>query len=246
MTHPFFVIELKADFSLDDCVDFINAVTEKGEKLFRSLYIALPLFRLKEITSTFPDSGITFGTALLNAVDEGAFTASVAGKMIKNAGGQFTLVGTAYERNQLKISDEHLEKKLKAATADGLKVIYCVGGGNEIDDQALVHQLQLLKTVEDPHPTIIYELCFRNFESYLPSKEELAAASDRIKKALSETGLEKCAILVALPADLIGFSSLIESLPFDGAFFTKSGAYPHLVHDETIKLVHVHCEDEKQ
>lgn len=253
MNHPFFIIELKADFSLDDCIEFLNSVTEKGGKIFQSLYVALPFFRLKEITKAFPDSGITFGTSLINDSIPEAFTKDIAGKMVKDAGGKFTLVGTSYERNRLKMSDNQLEAKLKEAQKAGLKPIYVVGGGHEITETELIQQLELLKTskvTEDAkHPTVIYEIDFKNFENYLPSSQELNASANQMQKALEtvfDTSSEKFAVLAALPSDLIGFSSLIETLPFKGAFFTKSGTYPHSIHDETVKLLHVHCEDEKE
>lgn len=251
MNHPFFIIELKADFSIDDCIEFLNSVTEKGGKIFQSLYVALPFFRLKEIKAAFPDSGITFGTSLINDSSPGAFTKDIAGKMIKDAGGEFTLIGTSYERNRLKMTDAQLESKLKEAKKAGLKPIYVIGGGHETTSEELTKQLELLKsskvTDDAKHPTIIFEIDFKNFENYLPSGQELNEAADLAKKSLEsvfDTSSEKFAVLAALPSDLIGFSSLIETLPFKGAFFTKSGTYPHSVHDETIKLLHVHCEDE--
>lgn len=253
MNHPFFIIELKADFSLDDCIEFLNSVTEKGGKIFQSLYVALPFFRLKEITEAFPDSGITFGTSLINDSSPGAFTKDIAGKMIKDAGGKFTLIGTSYERNRLNISDAQLEDKLHEAKKAGLKPIYVVGGGHEVPEEELIKQLELLKKSkvmeDDKHPTVIFEIDFKNFENYLPSGQELNDAANLAHKSLQtvfDTSSEKFAVLAALPSDLIGFSSLIETLPFKGAFFTKSGTYPHSIHDETVKLLHVHCEDEKE
>jgi hypothetical protein len=145
-----------------------------------------------------------------------------------------------------------LEAKLKEAHKAGLKPIYVIGGGHEITEEALIKQLELLKasqvTEDAKHPTVIFEIDFKNFENYLPSGAELNESANLVQKALEtvfDTSSEKFAVLAALPSDLIGFSSLIETLPFKGAFFTKSGTYPHSVHDETVKLLHVHCEDEK-
>lgn len=252
MKAPFFLLELKADFSLDDCVDFLNALTEKGQKVFRNLCVALPLYRLQEITKAFPDSGITFGSALLNLADPGAFTAPIAGKMVKDAHGSFALIGSSFERNRLKLTDEQLKNKLLAAKQAGLKSFYAVGGGLVEDEEALIRELELLKSSEvishDPHPAIVYELDFKQFQLYLPSEEELNHAANFIKQAIAKVfgeDAEKFAVLAALPADLIGFSTMIETLPFEGAFFSKSGTYPHSVHDETVKLVHVHCLEEE-
>lgn len=235
---PFFIIELKADFSLEDCVEFLNAITENGAKTFRNLYVALPFFRLREIIKAFPDSGITFGSAMINAADPGAFTASIAGKMVKDAGGTFTLIGTRYERERLGLTDEQLKNKIQEALASGLKPLYAISGKN------LEHQLQVLKeTAEIDRPTIIYQLDFKEFKDYLPTQEELEQAKEDLKQIVDPI-FPSSAILVALPSDLMGFSALIESLPFDGAFFIKSGTYRHAVRSETVKLVHVHCEEE--
>lgn len=247
MSHPFLIIELKADFSLDDCIDFINSVTDKGNKIFRNLFVALPFFRLREITEAFPSSGITFGTALLNNADPGSFSAPVAGKMVKDARGEFALIGTGYERNRLLLTREQLENKLQEAKRAGLKTVYAVGGGLEIDENTLIEQLETLKRSgaidDDPHPALIYELPFHNFQSYLPSESELKTARDFVQRGVEKVFGQKFALLALLPSDLMGFSSLIDSLPFDGAFFIKSGTYPHAIHNETVKLVHVHCEE---
>lgn len=249
MGRPIFIIELKADFSLDDCVDFLNALTENGEKKFRNLYVSLPFLRLKEINAAFPNSGITFGASMINSADPGAFTAPVAGLMTKDAGGVFTLIGTSYERNFLKLSDEQLLNKLKESKRTGLKVIYAIGAKKDIDKETAIEQLKLLKESNvwenDSHPTLIYELS-PQFQDYFPSEQELKDALHFIKEAIEEIFGEEATqvtTLVGLPSDLIGFSNLVEGLPFDGAFFTKSGAYPHSIHNETVKLIHVHCDE---
>lgn len=241
MTNPRFVLELKADLSVDDCIEFINTLTENGQKKFQNLYVALPFSRLKEITSQFPDSGITFGSSMLNRTTPDAFTADIATKMVKDAKGSFVLVGTSDERKVLKLTDAELQAKLTSASQNGLKSIYCVS-------ENLIEQLKVLKSSHaaepDAHPIIIYELPFINFKSYLPSKEELDQFKTEIQEALTtvfEEDSSKFRIIASLPADLVGFSNLIESIPFDGASFTKSGVHPHAVHQETIKLFHVEC-----
>lgn len=243
MTKPFFIIELKSDLSLDDCVDFINALTLNGEKRFQNLYIAIPFYRLKEMSHLFQDSGITFGQDRMNAVMEGSFTAEVAIKMIQDAKGKFVLVGKAEERNIYKISDLELKAKLEAAAQGSIQPIYCVGGGIDISDDNLKKQISLLEN--NSCSKVIYELPFTSFERYLPSEIELKNSYKRIKdlthEALGDQS-DHLKLFASLPSDLAGFSSFIDHNPFDGAFFTKSGVYPHAVHNESMKLFHVHCE----
>lgn len=253
MPNPRFILELKADLTVDDCIEFINTLTEKGVKKFQNLYVALPFSRLKEFTSQFPDSGITFGSSMLNSAKAGAFTAEIATKMVKDARGRFVLVGTSDERKVFGLSDSDLEAKLTSASQGGLKAIYCISSEEENAKETLIQQLNVLKAshvaLPDPHPTLIYELPFKTFKSYLPSKEELDEFKTLVLDALNtvfETESSKFRIIASLPSDLVGFSSLIESLPFDGASFTKTGTYPHAVHQETIKLFHVECAEQDE
>lgn len=244
MPYPRFVLDFKADLSVNDCIEFINALTENGEKKFQQLYVALPFSRLKELASQFPNSGITFGSSMLGQTTEGTFTAEIAIKMVKDAHGRFVLVGTSDERKIYGLTEAELESKLSSASQQGLKAIYCISS---------VEQLNVLKASHaaesDPHPTIIYELPFKAFKSYLPTKEELGEFKRVIQEALTtvfEAESNKFRIIASLPCDLIGFSSLIESLPFDGASFTKVGTYPHALQQETIKLFHVQCVEQEE
>lgn len=243
--YPRFVLELKADLTIDDCIEFINTLTENGEKKFQNFYVALPFTRLKEITTQFPSSGITFGSSMLNRTTPDTFTAEIAAKMVKDAHGSFVLVGTSDERNVLHLSDAELEAKLTSASQGGLKPIYVVSAEEK---EGLVKQLQVLKASQAIDPIIIYEIPFKTFKSYLPTTEELGQFKTLLLDALTEVfGTESQFRLIAsLPSDLVGFSSLIESLPFDGASFTKTGVYPHAVHQETIKLFHVNSVEQEE
>jgi triosephosphate isomerase (TIM) len=58
---------------------------------------------------------------------EGAFTGSVAPRMLLEAGCKYVIVGHSERRHGLNESDELLNKKAKAALAAGLEVIFCIG-----------------------------------------------------------------------------------------------------------------------
>lgn len=246
MQPPYFVLNLKADLTLEDCVDFINALTDEGKKKFRSLFVALPFTRLEEMAAQFSQAGIFFGAARLNSADNGSFTGPIASKMIKRAGGAFALIGSKEERELLSPSKDQLLNKLKSAKEAQLKIFYCIPWVEE----ELKNQLEVLKEIDifscNELPFIILELPFGSFKSYLPSQEELNRFWTRTQGILQEEfGDEgkKIQLIVSLPADILGFSSLINQMPFSGAFFTKSGIYPHAVHRETLELFHLHSEN---
>ena len=249
MKPPYFVVNLKADLSVDDCVHFLNSITDDGKRRFFNLYVALPLSRLQEMSTLDPDSGIIFGAAMLNRVDAGAFTQPIAGKMVKDAGGHFVLIGSQDESKIFGTTDEHIQAKLESALQASLRPVFCLSGFSKTE---LKKRLQLLKNCEkllsrELPPMIAYELPYRKFKSYLPSAKELSDFHVLIKEAMEivfDGEPIHFPLLASLPSDLAGFSSLIESMPFEGGYFIKSGAYPHTIHQETLKLFHVHCQEQ--
>jgi triosephosphate isomerase len=58
---------------------------------------------------------------------EGAFTGEVSPQMLRDAGCEYVIIGHSERRHGLGESDEVLNKKVKAALAAGLRVIFCIG-----------------------------------------------------------------------------------------------------------------------
>src|SRR6201981_708102 len=58
---------------------------------------------------------------------EGAFTGEVSAGMIAEVGATYTIIGHAERRQYFGETDEAVEKKVRAAIADDLKAIVCVG-----------------------------------------------------------------------------------------------------------------------
>lgn len=245
MRPPLFILNLKADLSLEDCVDFLNEVTEHGEKRFSNFFVALPYIRLVEMGDRFKDSGIVFGAAQLTNASPGSFTAPIAAELVKEAAGSFCLIGTTDERLVLKLDYQSMQDKILVALRSGLKALFCLQGDTS---ETLQEQLQFYKDSDilalDSHPLLIFRPSWSPLESYLPSKTEIEnwrISIDSLLSAVFEQLASQIRVVIALPGDLIGFSQLVEELPFDGAFFEKTGKYPHAVHRETVELIHVNC-----
>lgn len=239
-TPPYLVLQLEADLNENDDVTFLNSITEEGKVSFRSLFVALPFTRMSEMSSHFPDSGILFGSTQLNNGSNEAFTGPIAAKMIKNNGGQFVLIGSKKEKALLKGS---LQDKLKRAFDEKLKVLFCLDAKEDL--MAQCEQIPADSPFfEDPHPIVIFQPDLTLLKNYLPSKEELEALYKTAHDAISASWKKKAepvSLLVQLPSDLSGFSSLLEGTSFDGLFCIKSGIYPHAVQEELIKLAKVHA-----
>lgn len=73
--------------------------------------------------------GLPIGLGAQNCYFEskGAFTGEIAPQMIKDVGGDSVIIGHSERRHVLGEPGDMLKKKVTAALAAGLKVIYCVG-----------------------------------------------------------------------------------------------------------------------
>jgi triosephosphate isomerase len=72
-------------------------------------------------------SGVAVGGQNCHHAAEGAYTGEVSPSMLLDAGCQYVIVGHSERRHGLGEPDRFLNLKVKAATAAGLKVIFCVG-----------------------------------------------------------------------------------------------------------------------
>ncbi len=59
--------------------------------------------------------------------ERGAFTSEVGPKMLRSLGIEYVIIGHSERRKWMKETDAMINKKIKLARADGLKVILCVG-----------------------------------------------------------------------------------------------------------------------
>lgn len=257
MKHePFFIIDLKPNLTIDDVVSFLNKMTENGSRTFRNFYTALPYHHLKEANAKFSDSGITFGASSLNSVEENNFAAPIAVSLVKNAGAKFALIGKKEEKALFKLTENDILKKLERALKENLPSILFIGESIEDfrkDQTETVLKEQLTSYQEaikqELLTTIVYQMPFEALPEYLPSLKELEKCHTQClnvaKEVLSEEELKKITWAVHTPIDIAGFSEIVDENPFNGFYFSKSGIFPHAIHEEASKLFHVHCTAEK-
>lgn len=85
-----------------------------------------PFVYVKSVAEVAPASMIV-GAQNCYFEASGAFTGEVAPQMLKDVGCTWVIIGHSERRHILGETGEVLKKKVKAALAAGLKVIYCVG-----------------------------------------------------------------------------------------------------------------------
>ncbi|MDO8663206.1 MAG: triose-phosphate isomerase [Candidatus Omnitrophota bacterium] len=86
-----------------------------------------PFTALSEVYEVITESNIMLGAQNLYWLDEGAFTGEVSGKMLKEAGCNFVIIGHSERRQFFGETNESVNKKIKAALANELTPILCCG-----------------------------------------------------------------------------------------------------------------------
>ncbi len=86
-----------------------------------------PLTCLHAVAQALRGSGIEVGSQNLHWEREGAFTGEVSAAMVKEAGATFTLVAHSERRQLFGETNATANRKVRAALAEGLSVILCVG-----------------------------------------------------------------------------------------------------------------------
>lgn len=78
--------------------------------------------------SAFPKiANIKLGSQNCFWENSGAYTGEISPLMLKNAGCEYVILGHSERRRHLSETDDVINKKVKAALAAGLKVIFCAG-----------------------------------------------------------------------------------------------------------------------
>lgn len=94
-----------------------------------SVEIALlpPFPYINDMHNKVAQYGIKVGAQTLNPISHGAHTGEVSGRMLKELGVEYVLVGHSERRSLYHETDENVRDRAIAALNDGLKPILCVG-----------------------------------------------------------------------------------------------------------------------
>lgn len=124
---PLIVGNWKMHKTIQESVDFIQQLGASLASDYPPVYIAVPftaIFPASEAAQALP---IVVGAQNMNSVEEGAFTGEIAGKMLKEAGARFVILGHSERRTLFHETDQVVNQKIKQALKDTLDVILCVG-----------------------------------------------------------------------------------------------------------------------
>ena len=152
--------------TIDEAVSFIKELEPLVNQSSVLVYLAVPFTAIKSSSEAVQDTRIVIGAQNMNDASEGAFTGEIAGKMLKDAGAKFVILGHSERRQLFHETNSFINKKIKRALMDELQVIYCIGETKEQRNAEQTHEVlttQIKEGLQDitaeqlDHVIIAYE-----------------------------------------------------------------------------------------
>jgi triosephosphate isomerase (TIM) len=116
--------------TINEAIDLTNGLKREFyclESLGLEVVLCPPYTALSDVSELVMDTDIQLGAQDLYWQDEGAFTGEVSGKMLKDAGCNFVIIGHSERRQFFSECNESVNKKILAALRNNLTPIVCVG-----------------------------------------------------------------------------------------------------------------------
>ena len=106
---------------------YAMSLATKTKSSKNQIVVCPPFTHLAVAKEFLGGSKVKLGAQNISDEECGAFTGEISAKMIKDSGAEYVLIGHSDRRGKYKETDRLINKKIKTALANGLKVVLCVG-----------------------------------------------------------------------------------------------------------------------
>ena len=111
----------------NETIKFIEEFEPLVKDTNNEVILCVPYTDLFYALNFAQDTNIKIGAQNMHFEETGAYTGEVSGKMLKSIGVEYVIIGHSERRQYFNETDESVNKKIKAAFANELKPIVCVG-----------------------------------------------------------------------------------------------------------------------
>ena len=110
-----------------DTINFIEELAPLVKDSENEVILCVPYTDLFYAWHSTEGTNIHIGAENMHWEEKGAYTGEVSGQMLKSIGVEYVIIGHSERRAYFAETDETVNKKIKAAFANELKPIVCVG-----------------------------------------------------------------------------------------------------------------------
>ena len=130
----------------NEAIKFIDDLTPLVNETKNEVILCVPYTDLFYALLTAQNTNIKIGAQNMHWEEKGAFTGEVSGKMLKSIGVEYVIIGHSERRQYFAETDETVNKKIKAAFANELKPIVCVGESLEQKEAGKTEEIVTCQT----------------------------------------------------------------------------------------------------
>lgn len=209
--------------------NYAMALATKTNGAKNDIIVCPPFTHLNVANELLGGSKIEFGAQNISDEEKGAFTGEISAEMIKDLGANYVIVGHSERRTKFKESDKLVNKKIKTALANGLKVVLCVGENLQTrtskqaynfvrkqldDDLKGIYENELESVV------IAYEPIWAIGTGKTPTSKDISKMIETIRKEIeynySDKASSKIAVLYGGSVNLNNYKKIMETAGVDG------------------------------
>ena len=111
----------------NEAIKFIEELTPLVKDTENEVVLCVPYTDLFYALLTAQGTNIKIGAQNMHFEEKGAYTGEISAQMLKSINVEYVIIGHSERRQYFNETDETVNKKIKAAFANGLKPIVCVG-----------------------------------------------------------------------------------------------------------------------
>ena len=111
----------------NEAIDYIQEFAPLVKDTNNEVVLCVPYTDLFYVLLNTQETNIKVGAQNVHFEETGAYTGEVSAKMLKSIGVEYVIIGHSERRQYYNETDECVNKKIKAAFANDLKPIVCVG-----------------------------------------------------------------------------------------------------------------------
>ena len=130
----------------NEAIKFIDDLTPMVKDAESEVILCVPYTDLFYALLTAQNTNIKIGAQNMHWEEKGAYTGEVSGKMLRSIGVEYVIIGHSERRQYFAETDETVNKKIKAAFANELKPIVCVGESLEQKEAGKTEEIVTCQT----------------------------------------------------------------------------------------------------
>ncbi len=192
MRKPFIAANWKMNKTVPEAEAFLSEfLPEVSNVTDADIVIAPPFTALKTVGEKLKGTNVILAAQNVFYEEKGAYTGEISPSMLLDAGCSYVIIGHSERRQYFNETDEIVNKKIKTALKNGLKVILCIGESlaqrqegktNDVLKEQLTNGL---KDVDIENIVIAYEPIWAIGTGVTATPEQAEDAHSYIRKEIS-------------------------------------------------------------